>query len=215
MRYRYTEIQSPIYFHCKKKKFASRNRYLIIKKINRATRNNREIGKKERLKKKKKKNSNNNNVRNNTAVVAAYLLHQACPLMKIYFFLGYPSCTLSNRGKITGEYGISRFSPFARAICRWYPAARGQAHVSVPPRWRRSSPGRRTTTFSFSPLFFSRAVKPFYHRVHLRLCSRSISRIPRNKFGRNFEVFEASLWIRKEKIEFTTPIYQFFKNRRQ
>lgn len=77
MRYRHTEIQSPIYFHCKKKKFPSRNRYLIIKKINRATRNNREIGKKERLKKKKKKNSNNNNVRNNTAVVAAYLLHQA------------------------------------------------------------------------------------------------------------------------------------------
>lgn len=197
MRYqKYTEIQSSIYFHCKKK-FASRNRYLIIKKINRATRNNREIGKKERFEKKKKiPKTITCNIRNNSAVVAAYLLHQACPLKKIYFFLGYPSCTLSNRGKITGEYGISRFSPFARAICRWYPAARGQAHVSVPPRWRRSSPGRRITTFSFS---FSRAVKPFTIVFTYSTMPPSISLIPRNKFGRNFEAFETSLWIKKEE----------------
>lgn len=55
------------------------------------------------------------------------------------------------------EYSISRFSPFARAICRLYPAARGQAHVSVPPRWRRRwSPGRRITATTFPLRVFPR-----------------------------------------------------------
>lgn len=99
------------------------------------------------------------------------------------------------------EYSISRFSPFARAICRLYPAARGQAHVSVPPRWRRPwSPRITATTFPsrvFPRIFFvplnlyqntlysnypcSTARSPLKFQITNKSYSREISKVSRNE----------------------------------